>query len=74
MKFVWEDNDIVMGTKYSKPDIKEVWMFGYIPDVPNQICSISMMDGLVVNHGQNRQNLAERLTKENYIPLKYLEK
>ena len=73
MKFVWEEKDIILPRKYSKPGIQEVWMLGWISDIPNRICSISMLDGMIVEHGQSRSVTAELLTKNGYVPLEYME-
>lgn len=74
MKFTWESSDIVVGRKYSRLDIKEEWMIGYLPDVDSngrRFVSISTSDGMVTE-GATKVELSTSLTKNNYVPVEFI--
>ena len=72
MKFIWEEQDIKVGRKYSRSDINEVWMIGYMAGKSScGYVSISMDDGLVTE-SNSKEGLASMLTEEKYIPVEFL--
>lgn len=72
MKFIWETGDIYAGRKYSKPNILENWMIGYMSaGKGQQYVSVSMSDGLVTAPS-SKERLAEILNYEGYIPLEFI--
>lgn len=70
MKIVWEESDIVVGTKYGRPDIKEIWMIGYIASEASSSnrVSISMSDGMVTLPS-SPDAMAHMLTAGRYVPI-----
>ena len=76
MKFIWEPDDIKVGRKYSRPDITEIWLIGYIPSVDStgpRYVSISMEDGMVTG-GLTANVLSAGLTRNNYVPVEFIAK
>jgi len=73
MKFIWEESDIRPGRKYTRPDINEVWMIGYVVNTSThaKYVSVSMNDGMVTTT-DNKSNLADVLTKNNYVPVEFI--
>jgi len=73
MKVTWEAADITVGRRYSKPDLNEVWMIGYVPgeSADTRFVSISTSDGMVTEM-KTRARLADDLTKAGYIPYELL--
>jgi hypothetical protein len=72
MKFVWEDSDIVVGSRYSREGVREVWMIGYLPALDERrYVSISLSDGMVT-HPLYKHEMALSLTGQEYVPEKYL--
>jgi hypothetical protein len=69
MKVIWEPVDIVVGRQYSKKDIKENWIIGYLPWIDNdeKFVSISLNDGMVTKP-KTRENFAIFLNVEQYLP------
>jgi hypothetical protein len=76
MKFIWEENDIKAGTKYSREGLNEVWMIGYMSDfdwndAKRRHVHVSMEDGMVTTP-YNRAEMASMLNEGKYVPLKFL--
>ena len=74
MKFIWEPEDIRVGRKYSRPDITEEWLIGYLP-LPDRYdaryVSISMNDGMVTKCASANEMAAD-LTRNNYVPIELI--
>lgn len=76
MKFTWEPQDIQPGIIVGKSERVERWMIGYDPSVrwsDDPIFSpkwalISLEDGMISHHGQQRAQLAEHLNRSGDIP------
>lgn len=69
MKVIWEETDIVPGVRYSRKDINEIWLIGYLAD-SNEIdryVSISLNDGLITSPA-TKQQMAKNLTTGKYLP------
>ena len=74
MKFIWETDDIQVGRKYSRPDITEVCLIGYLPSVDSfgpRFVSVSMDDGMVTE-GSTGPEMAASLTRNNYVPVEFI--
>ena len=74
MKFIWEPDDIQVGRKYSRPDITEEWLIGYLPSVDRvgpRFVSVSMDDGMVTE-GSTANELSASLTRNNYVPVEFI--
>ena len=73
MKVTWEAQDIKPGRWYSKPDISEKWIIGYLPNAPveKRFVSVSAQDGMVT-HTSTSEELAEQLTSGGYYPMELL--
>lgn len=75
MKFIWEPDDIVVGRKYSRPDITEEWLIGYLPNIDRdspRFVGVRMNDGMVTK-GSNATELASSLTRNNHVPVEFIE-
>lgn len=74
MKFIWEENDIRVGRRYSRPEMKEIWIIGYlVTDSGNQYTSISLSDGLVCNTRYSEKSaMALFLSDNHYIPKEFI--
>lgn len=70
MKFIWEPADIHGGVRYTKIDISEIWIIGYMVenDVDKKYASVSLADGIVLS-SQSAEKMATMLNEEGYIPL-----
>lgn len=73
MKVTWEAEDIWPGRKYSKRNIEE-WIIGYLSclEWPVKYVSISLNDGMVT-HPMTKDEFAEVLNREGYLPVELLE-
>lgn len=74
MKFIWEPEDVRTGRTYSRRDIGETWLIGYLPHEESSahFVSVSMSDGLVTLP-KTRDALAQTLTSEGYVPSEILQ-
>ena len=76
MKVVWEDADIVVGRRYTKPGTNEVWLIGYRVDIepqdqtkgPKRFVQISLNDGMCCCDA-TAADIALALTHQGYVPL-----
>lgn len=69
MKFIWEEQDIEVGKRVTKPGTNEVWIIGYItnPTVDSiKNVLVSLNDGMVAGP----QTIPEitRWLNEGYVP------
>lgn len=68
MKFTWEESDIRGGVRFTKMDIREIWIIGYKYTTGTVYCPVSLLDGSIQKE-RTAADLAADLTKEGYIPL-----
>lgn len=76
MQFTWEQSDIRGGVRYTKMNIREIWIIGYKyakDSSANIYCSVSLLDGSISKE-QTAFELANELTKNEYIPLEMSDK
>lgn len=74
MQVKWEEKDIKVGRRYSRPNI-EVWIIGYLSyeeDAGKSYVSISESDGMVTKPG-TKAEVAEMLTEGRYLPVELLD-
>lgn len=68
MRYEWEANDIQPGVRYTRKDISEVHMFGYMAAREDRLLvSISLDDGMV-QPPQTADEWAAMLTRARYEP------
>ena len=74
MKFIWEESDVLVGRKYSRPDISEVWMIGYRAELGHddaRLVSVSLSDGMVTM-ALTREEMVDMLNQNSYIPAEFI--
>ncbi len=71
MKYTWEEDDLIAGTRVKTKDAQEVWMLGYChwSAMGNKDrVMISTGDGCVANP-MTKKELLEFLNEGKYMPL-----
>lgn len=72
MKVVWEEEDIMVGRRYSRKGI-ETWLIGFLAGGEEgcNYVSVSLADGMV-SPAETKAGMARKLTEGAYLPVEVL--